>query len=147
MKHLSRRVPASTLPIRRHAVLAFRLATGVAVCTAVAAHAADLPDRAVVFFTADSAALDDNARSVVREAADLVRTRHSASVRVLGFAAPDTGTPEFNHELARARAQSVADNLVADGVPKERVHIEARGPVPFEDIPTESRRVEIAIGN
>ena len=101
--------------------------------------------RLVVFFTADSAALDESARSVIRQAADVARSNPSASIRVLGFAAPDTGSVAFNHTLAQARAQNVADGLVATGVAEGRVRVQSRGAVPFDMMPIESRRVEIAI--
>jgi outer membrane protein OmpA-like peptidoglycan-associated protein len=65
---------------------------------------------------------------------------------VLGFAAPDTGTAAFNRALAQARAQNVADGLVAADVEQGRVRIKSRGAVPFEQMPTESRRVDIVVG-
>jgi outer membrane protein OmpA-like peptidoglycan-associated protein len=99
----------------------------------------------VVFFTADSAGLDESARSVIRQAADVARSNPSASIRVLGFAAPDTGSVAFNHTLAQARAQNVADGLVATGVAEGRVRVQSRGAVPFDMMPIESRRVEIVI--
>jgi outer membrane protein OmpA-like peptidoglycan-associated protein len=99
--------------------------------------------RLVIFFTADSAALDDPARSVIQKAAEVARSHPLAPVQVLGFAAPDTGTPAYNHTLAQARAQNVADALVTAGVAKDRVRIRSRGAVPFEMMPIESRRVEI----
>lgn len=109
---------------------------------------ASSPDapRGVVFFTADSAALDDAALGAIRESAALARANPSTIVHVRGFAAPDTGTAAFNRTLAQARAQAVADNLAAAGVPANRIRIESRGAVPFEMMPTESRRVEIVIG-
>jgi outer membrane protein OmpA-like peptidoglycan-associated protein len=102
--------------------------------------------RTVVYFTADSAALDENAATLVGEVAE--RTKgNSRPVRVRGFAAPDTGTAAFNRILAQARAQNVADVLVAGGVDRSRIRMEPRGAVPFEMYPTESRRVEIIIGD
>jgi outer membrane protein OmpA-like peptidoglycan-associated protein len=103
------------------------------------------PQGLVVFFTADSAGLDDSAQAVIKQAADLARSNPSATVRVLGFAANDTGTADYNHTLALARARNVADGLVAAGVPQSRVRIQSRGAVSFEMVPTESRRVEIVI--
>ena len=102
--------------------------------------------RAVVFFTADSAGLDAPARTVIANAAARANDSPGATVRVLGFAAPDTGTAAFNRILAQARAQAVADGLVADGVPQRLVLIQSRGAVPYEQMPTESRRVEILVG-
>ena len=100
----------------------------------------------VVFFNADSAALDENAQAIVAQAAGLAKERPTAPVRVRGFAAPDTGTAAFNKALAGARAQHVADHLADLGVARSRIRIELRGAVPFDSFPTESRRVEIVIG-
>ncbi|MEN0074230.1 MAG: OmpA family protein [Paracraurococcus sp.] len=100
----------------------------------------------VVFFNADSAALDDNAVGVIEQAAAVAGQRPGQPVRVRGFAAPDSGTGAFNKALATARAQQVADRLVEAGVERGRVRIEPRGAVPFDSMPTESRRVEIVIG-
>lgn len=111
---------------------------------AVAACATQAPQRTqTVFFTADSAALEGEALAVVRMAA---RTAGSSGpVTVLGFAGP-VGGVAYNRALSEARAQYVADQLIAAGVARERIRIVPRGPVPFADVPTESRRVEIRVG-
>ena len=100
----------------------------------------------VVFFNADSAALDEDAQAIVAQAAGLAKERPSAPVRVRGFAAPDTGTAAFNKALAGARAQHVADHLANSGVARSRIRMKSRGAVPFDSFPTKSRRVEIVIG-
>ena len=126
-----------------------RLAFAVLPVLALAACQAPEPAPApvtVVFFTADSAALDPDAQAIVAQAAGLARERAGAPVRVRGFAAPDTGTAAFNKALASARAQRVADHLAEAGVERGRIRIESRGAVPFDSFPTESRRVEIVIG-
>jgi len=99
----------------------------------------------VVFFTADSAALDESALAVVRDAAAVAKADPRLPVQVLGFAGP-AGSQDFNQVLSEARARRVAGQLVAEGVDRSRILIRPRGPVPFEMIPTESRRVEIRIG-
>lgn len=110
----------------------------------VAACATDAPPRtATVFFTADSAALEADALDAVRLAARAAGP--SGPVTVLGFAGPVGGTA-YNRALSEARAQHVADRLIEAGVARERIRIVPRGPVPFTDVPTESRRVEIRIG-
>ncbi len=101
----------------------------------------------VIFFVADSAGLDDPAQATIRQAAAIANANPSAPVAVRGFAAPDTGTAEFNKVLAQARAQNVADALVAAGVPKGRIQISSRGAVDYSLMPTESRRVDIVIGS
>ncbi len=101
----------------------------------------------VVFFTPDSAALDPAARDAVTQAADIAKQRPGASVRVRGYAAPDAGSAQFNQSLARTRAEAVADALVTAGIPRSRLGMESRGAVPYDLMPTESRRVEILIGS
>ncbi|TCZ61372.1 OmpA family protein [Roseicella aquatilis] len=101
----------------------------------------------VVFFTEDSAGLDDNARSIIEQAAAQAMQRPGAPVRVRGFTAPEAGTGAYNKALAATRAQHVADHLAAAGVARDRIRIEPRGAVPYESYPTESRRVEIVIGS
>lgn len=101
----------------------------------------------VVFFTADSAALDQAAQSAIAEAANTAKQRPNATIRVRGFAAPDAGSPAFNQSLANTRAQGVADALVQAGVPRIQLRMESRGAVAYEMMPTESRRVEILIGS
>jgi outer membrane protein OmpA-like peptidoglycan-associated protein len=59
---------------------------------------------------------------------------------------PETGTTEANKALAQARAQSVADGLVAAGVQQARIRIEPWGALTYGLTPIESRRVEIIVG-
>ena len=104
------------------------------------------PPRMVVFFNPNSATLDDAARGIVRDASAVAQAKPSATVWVLGFASPETGTVESNKALAQARAQSVADGLVAAGVPQTRIRVEPWGAISYGLTPTESRRVEIVVG-
>ena len=102
------------------------------------------PPPIAVFFTADSATLDQPAQDLVVAAA---RRANAATgpVYVVGYAGPAGGVA-YNVALSQARAQHVADLLISNGVARDRVSIIPRGPVPFEAIATESRRVEIRIG-
>lgn len=125
--------------MRRRTLLA---AAPVALLAACAMPAG--PSIVTVFFTEDSAQLDTEAQAVVRRAAEAARAGTGA-IQVLGFAGP-AGAVAYNRALSEARAQHVADLLVAGGVARERVRIIPRGPVPFEAVPTESRRVEIRYG-
>jgi outer membrane protein OmpA-like peptidoglycan-associated protein len=126
--------------MRRRHLLATAPALLAAACTAPAS----APPAIAVFFTADSASLDGEAAEVVRRAAAAARGG-TGPVTVLGFAGP-AGGAAYNRALSEARAQHVADMLIANGVARERVRIVPRGPVPFEAMATESRRVEIRIG-
>lgn len=100
----------------------------------------------VVFFTADSAALDNSAQAAISQAAAVAKQRPNSAVRIRGFAAPDAGSAAFNRALSRTRAEAVADALVAAGVPRFQLNMETRGAVSYELMPTESRRVEIIVG-
>lgn len=128
---------------RRHLLAALPL-IGLAACQTPAAPPPQ--PQSVVFFNADSAALDENALAVVAGASRQAQASPSAPVRVRGFAAPDGGSAAFNRALTEARAQNVADELVKGGVGRARIRLEPRGAVPFEMMATESRRVEILIG-
>jgi outer membrane protein OmpA-like peptidoglycan-associated protein len=128
----------------RRLVLAAALVSGLGAC-AHAPTSAGSP-RTVVFFTADSAGLDDSALATIRQAAEVARSNPSLPVRVMGFAAPDTGSVAYNKVLAQARAQNVADALIAAGVSRMQLRLESRGATSFEMMPTESRRVDIVIG-
>lgn len=131
------------MPRRRSLLaLAAALPLGLAACETAAPAGAY---RAVVFFTEDSAALNENGDAIVKAAADVAKARPGARVAVLGFAGP-AGSRAFNQALSDTRARHVADHLVEAGVDRARIDIRPRGPVPFEALPTESRRVEIVIG-
>ncbi len=122
-----------------------------AVCLLSIAGCAQMPPAppartVVVFFTPDSAALDSAAQSAITEVSSLATQNPGAIVHVRGFAAPDAGSTAFNNALANTRAQGVADALAQAGVPRGRISMETRGPVAYELMPTESRRVEIMVG-
>ncbi len=115
-------------------------------CATVAgARAADGPARVyVVYFQEWSVAVDDEAQKVIREAAQMAKASPRTLVQVTGFADP-TGTRTSNIMLSELRAQRVADYLIEDGLPKQRILLRGRGPVQFAISGLESRRVEIIV--
>lgn len=125
--------------MRRRQLLAAAPALMVAACATEPAS-----PLITAFFTADSASLEGEATEVVRQAARRAAAT-TGPVTVLGFAGP-AGGAAYNRALSEARAQHVADVLAQNGVARERIRVVPRGPVPFEDVPTESRRVQIRIG-
>jgi outer membrane protein OmpA-like peptidoglycan-associated protein len=129
--------------IRRLALLA-PLALAMAGCASLNTDVAAEPP-VIVFFTGDSAGLEESAVALVRGAAATAARFPNASVRVLGFADPEGGR-RFNQALSRARAEHVATHLEENGVARSRIRVVARGPVPFEFLEMESRRVEIRFG-
>jgi outer membrane protein OmpA-like peptidoglycan-associated protein len=102
---------------------------------------ANLP-HPVIFFTADSAALDDSAKATIREAAATANRYSGARVNVFGYAGT-VGGAAFNRQMSDQRAQVVAAELRRNGVAPERILVVPRGPVAFDMAPVESRRVEI----
>lgn len=104
-----------------------------------------VPPVAVVFFTEDSAAMEPTAEAVVAEAARQAQAQPATAVSVMGFSDPDGGRA-YNRALSSARAEAVAEALRRGGVAPGRIRVLPRGPVPFEAMPLESRRVEIHIG-
>ncbi|MCK8783262.1 OmpA family protein [Roseomonas sp. NAR14] len=102
----------------------------------------------VVFFTQAGTTIDENGMVVIEQAAALARRWPLARVRVMGFAVDRANVPdEPLIRLAEERATAVAAALRQAGVSPGRLVVEPRGPVPFEQAPLESRRVEIRIGD
>ena len=104
----------------------------------------------LVFFDWDKATLTDRARQIVADAA-----KNSAKVQVTRIEvngnADTSGAPAYNNGLAMRRAQSVAAELVKDGVKKEQIAIKSFGDTHLL-VPTgpgvrepQNRRVEIVL--
>lgn len=109
------------------------------------ASAADGPEQKfVVFFQAWSAAIDDNADTVISHAADWVKSHPGNAAHINGFADP-TGSKAANILMAELRAQVVVDQLVSDGLNPKLVQQRGHGSVTFASTSQESRRVEISI--
>lgn len=84
-------------------------------------------DEHLVYFEHGSASLPSASRAeiVLRSAACHIQLRPSA-VTIVGHA-DTSGSPAYNLELSRRRAQAVADRLVALGVDRSRIALNARG--------------------
>ncbi|NHN85392.1 OmpA family protein [Acetobacter musti] len=97
----------------------------------------------VVFFGSGSTALDDSARNVVSEAASWSAKRPGMTVEVEGYArsGKDLSADEL---LAIDRAKVVAQELIADGVPANRIVQKPRPPSNADGV-VGSRRVEIEL--
>lgn len=105
----------------------------------------DAPPRSIVFFTALSADLDDQAHKVINAVAVDAVANPARSLLVQGFA-DKVGTPAANKTLSELRAQVVADALVAHGVNKQKITLRPRGAT-ASDPGIESRRVDISFGS
>jgi outer membrane protein OmpA-like peptidoglycan-associated protein len=97
-----------------------------------------------VFFTERSAALEPSAKEVIASAATAAKAA-SGQIRVLGYT-DSVGSPADDVALSRRRAKRVSDELVADGVPAERIVQQGRGQT-GTDPGIESRRVDIILAN
>ncbi len=100
----------------------------------------------LVFFQLWSAGIDDQGQQVITTAADWVKTHHTKSVKVVGYADP-TGSQKANVLLSELRAQVVVDGLTAAGVPADIISQNGTGAVPFAGSAQESRRVAIEVSN
>ncbi len=80
----------------------------------------------LVFFDWDRADLTDRARQIVSEAAQASTHVQTTRIEVQGNA-DRSGTPAYNQRLSLRRAQTVAAELVRDGVPMNIIAIQAFG--------------------
>jgi outer membrane protein OmpA-like peptidoglycan-associated protein len=79
-----------------------------------------------VGFRTDDDSVTAQAMSPLLKLGALVASMPQAQVRVSGFADP-RGSDTYNDELSLRRAENVAAVLVAAGVPRERIFLEAHG--------------------
>lgn len=132
-------------------ILSIAMLTTLASCAATTTTSpASLPPATPVFFEPWSAALDGHALSSIAAAAQQAQATPTARVVVTG-AADSTGSATANKYISETRAQQVADQLVADGVARERIKVHAVGVVSAAPIPDGtpaqfSRRVLIQVG-
>jgi outer membrane protein OmpA-like peptidoglycan-associated protein len=104
----------------------------------------------LVFFDWDKATLTDRARQIVADAAANSTRVQYTRIEVNGYT-DTSGTPQYNQGLSTRRAQTVAAELVKDGVPRSAIAIQGFGETHLL-VPTgpgvrepQNRRVEIII--
>lgn len=108
------------------------------------------PSRFVVFFDLGSATLNEEALSVVREAATEFRNTGSARISVRGHT-DTSGSADFNQALSERRQQAVTNELIRLGVPADAIVGQAFGETDLavstpDGVPeAQNRRVEIEI--
>jgi len=108
--------------------IAFALMASVAWLGACAQTPADDASmrRHLVFFPTGSTELTPAARAAVHVAAAQAAALRPRVVRVTGYAGA-TGLSTITQPLSEARANAVAEALVAEGVQRERLQVTARG--------------------
>ncbi len=104
----------------------------------------------LVFFDWDKSDLTDRAKQIIAEAATASTHVTTTRIEVNGYT-DLSGTPQYNQGLSVRRANSVAAQLVADGVPKTAIDIKGFGET-HPLVPTaqgvrepQNRRVEIIL--
>ena len=104
----------------------------------------------LVFFDWDRADLTARARQIVAEAAQASTRTSYTKIQVSGNT-DTSGTPKYNQGLSLRRAETVAAELVRDGVPRAAIAIQAFGDTHLL-VPTgpgvrepQNRRVEIVL--
>ena len=104
----------------------------------------------LVFFDWDKADLTPRARQVVAQAAQATTQTQVTKIQVNGYT-DTSGTPQYNQGLSVRRGQSVANELVRDGVPRSAISIQGFGETRLL-VPTangvrepQNRRVEIIL--
>jgi peptidoglycan-binding protein ArfA len=103
-----------------------------------------------ITFATNGSALSPAAEQTLDQVADKLKACPNANVTVNGFT-DNTGNDAINHPLSTARADAVADYLIARGVARD--HLTAKGlgaadPVADNNSPdgqAKNRRVEIAV--
>lgn len=82
----------------------------------------------IIEFPVDGSRLDADAETIIdREFLPVIRQFNNTYVRIEGNT-DNTGSYQHNVELSKARAQSVADYLVRQGVDRNRLIVEGNGP-------------------
>ena len=108
------------------------------------------PGRFLVYFDTDQATLGPGATQVVTEAAQAYQQTGAAQIEVIGHT-DTTGSAEYNLGLSQRRAETVADELIRQGIPATDIATIGRGEedllVPTADGVNEpaNRRVEIIV--
>lgn len=104
---------------------------------------------AKIYFPYDSAEIKGSGDERVRSMADCLVSGNlkGKELVVVGHTDP-RGTAEYNKELGKSRAEAIADLLIAEGLPKEKVVIKSAGESGASDDKDEwpsDRRVAVAV--
>jgi outer membrane protein OmpA-like peptidoglycan-associated protein len=99
---------------------------------------------AQVAFDSGQATLSPKAKALLLDIATGVKAMEGATLVLSGF--HDTaGSPEVNARLAKERAQAVRDELVAKGLPAERIRLQKPQVMVGDSDPALARRVDIGL--
>ena len=96
-----------------------------------------------VFFAQWSAKVDDDAKTVIRSAANWAKENMAFQVILVRYAGPDSASAL--HDLANLRAGLIESELVGLSVAADRISRETRDITTIPGMPEESQRVDILI--
>jgi outer membrane protein OmpA-like peptidoglycan-associated protein len=104
-----------------------------------------------VHFSLGAADLSADARRAIDAAVADARGPNSRRVKVIGYT-DTSGSSDANEQLSMRRAEAVAEELVAQGVPRDMIDVSGRGEsdlaVPTGDgvVEAKNRRATIELG-
>ncbi len=103
-----------------------------------------------IHFDVNSSSVKDDSRAILADLAGVLKNYPEDVIVVAGHTDSD-GTSDYNMSLSEMRAQSVADVLMSNGVPRGSIEAHGYGetqPVASNDTPdgkAQNRRVELSI--
>jgi outer membrane protein OmpA-like peptidoglycan-associated protein len=100
--------------------------TGESTAPASGQSMAAVPAGDTVYFSLGSADLTADGRRAIDSAVGDVRRQSSLRIKVIGYT-DTSGSSNANEQLSLRRAEAVADELVAQGVPRDMIDISGRG--------------------
>jgi len=80
----------------------------------------------LVFFDWNKSILRPLSKQIIAQAASKSRSYHPVSIFVSGFT-DSSGSAAYNQLLSIRRAKAVADQLVADGIPRSEIRVRGYG--------------------
>ncbi|WP_439814024.1 OmpA family protein [Zavarzinia sp. CC-PAN008] len=110
----------------------------------------DMPAHFRLYFKMDSADLTPESEADYARIFPEIRRRASWDIEVIGHT-DSTGDAAYNRELSVERARAMAERLVRDGIPADRIEIAGRGEAdllvatPDETSEPRNRRVAITV--
>lgn len=108
---------------------------------------AQLLQQKPITFEPDSARLTSQGQQSIQQVGEwMTHSPGELNLEILGYTAPDPGSPTNAQELAQQRAQTVVDQLVGMGVPTQRLKATGVGTAPpGGGEPASLRRVDVKL--
>ncbi|NOK13103.1 OmpA family protein [Corallococcus exercitus] len=103
-----------------------------------------------VEFRTGSSQITSKSKRMVDELGNVLKEKSDTRVRIKGFT-DSTGNADANRKLSETRAESVRNQLVRDGIPKDRIEVSGEGdadPIASNDTPqgrVQNRRIEVQV--